>query len=93
LQVWPNPVQGSHLRMAFRPARRFFFTPLHGISVHDVTGRRIRQLYAGEWSAGIYHCEWDLRDEGGRRVPAGTYFLRATHDRATAATAKVTLAP
>ncbi len=93
LQVWPNPVQGSHLRMAFRPARRFFFTPLRGISVHDVTGRRVRQLYAGEWSAGVYHCEWDLRDEGGRRVPAGTYFLRATHDRVTAATAKVTLAP
>jgi hypothetical protein len=93
LRVWPNPARVSPLRMTFRPAGEFLSKPLEGISVHGVTGRRIRQLYPSAWSAGTYHCEWDFRDEAGRQVPAGMYFLRAAHDRATAATAKVTLAP
>jgi len=41
------------------------------VSVFDASGRRVRALGAGV-------STWDLKDEGGRRVPAGVYWLAAS---------------
>lgn len=49
-----------------------------GIAVYDVSGRKIRDIVNGERSPGVYSASWDLRDEGGRRVASGVYFLRLT---------------
>lgn len=43
-------------------------------TVHDVTGRRIRQLASGSRAAGAAVLEWDGRDDAGRQVPAGMYY-------------------
>jgi flagellar hook assembly protein FlgD len=44
--------------------------------VLDVTGRRVRRLASGLQDAGLREVTWDARDEGGRSVSAGVYFVR-----------------
>ncbi len=62
------------LTIAPRPARTLVnFTVTGGVcsrgEVLDALGRVVR--------SGISASTWDLRDDGGRRVPSGIYFLRA----------------
>ena len=67
----PNPSRG---RTAIR-----FYLPEPGpvtLTVHDVTGRRIRMLQSGPRPAGWNEVTWDGADEQGREVVAGTYFYR-----------------
>jgi len=51
------------------------------VRVHDVRGAVIRHLAEGSLEAGVHRLPWDGRDEGGRRVPAGVYFVSATAGR------------
>ncbi|MFN8177259.1 MAG: FlgD immunoglobulin-like domain containing protein [bacterium] len=60
------------------------------LTVLDAAGRRVRTLVNGRHAAGSLEVAWDGRDEGGRRVAAGTYFVRATGAGQIAAT-KVTV--
>jgi len=47
-------------------------------ALFDVRGRRIAVLLSGaRVAAGASEIAWDGRDDGGRRVPAGVYFVRA----------------
>jgi hypothetical protein len=47
------------------------------LSVHDAAGRRMRRWTAGDApAAGENRIVWNGRDEAGRRVAAGVYFLR-----------------
>lgn len=44
--------------------------------VHDVAGRRVRELARGAYPAGARTVMWDGRDTDGMRVPSGVYFAR-----------------
>ena len=44
----------------------------------DVTGRRVRHLVSGEFSAGTHDFAWDGRDDDGRAVKPGAYFMAGT---------------
>jgi hypothetical protein len=46
------------------------------VRVHDVAGRLVRGLHDGPFSAGSHRLAWDGRDDAGRAVAAGTYFVR-----------------
>ena len=46
------------------------------LQVFDVAGRRLRGLVAEPLSAGRHERIWDGRDDQGRRVAPGTYFVR-----------------
>jgi hypothetical protein len=47
------------------------------LAVYDVTGRRLRTLWAGvEAAAGEHRVAWDGRDESGHQVPSGIYWVR-----------------
>ena len=48
------------------------------LSVVDITGRRIRHLVSGVFSAGTHEFTWDGRDDDGRAVRAGAYFVAGT---------------
>jgi len=50
------------------------------LSVFDLMGRRVRVLAAGPMSAGDHDVMWDGRDDGGRSVPSGGYYLRLEAD-------------
>ncbi len=72
LLVYPNPSNGGPVHVLFRvPAER----PV-GLSVFDGTGRRVRSLSQGVFAAGTRSLTWDGRDDAGRAVAAGAYFLR-----------------
>ncbi|MEQ1834743.1 MAG: FlgD immunoglobulin-like domain containing protein, partial [Candidatus Eisenbacteria bacterium] len=46
------------------------------LDVLDASGRRVRALRRGAESAGPHDCLWDGRDDAGRALPAGLYFVR-----------------
>jgi len=46
------------------------------LALYDVVGRRIRLLAEGRSSAGMHTLRWDGRDQAGRGVAAGIYFVR-----------------
>ena len=46
------------------------------LRAYDVSGRLVRELANGRYSAGSHMLSWDLRDLNGRRVSSGVYFLR-----------------
>jgi hypothetical protein len=69
----PNPTPG--------PVSLRFTLPQHAgvsLAIFDLSGRRIRQLAAGTFSAGEHTVSWDLRDEDGRVVAGGLYLARFT---------------
>ncbi len=46
------------------------------LEAFDLAGRLVRHLGVGRFNAGRYSLPWDLRDDGGRRIASGVYFLR-----------------
>ena len=48
----------------------------YSLSIHDLSGRRVRALEPGGRGAGESSTTWDLRDDAGRDVPPGLYFAR-----------------
>ena len=45
------------------------------VAVMDITGRRIRHLVNGTFAAGTHEFTWDGRDDDGRAVRVGAYFV------------------
>jgi Tol biopolymer transport system component len=78
LTVGPNPVRpGDRTDVRFdlpaaAPGR---------VTVYDVTGRPVRVLAAGLLASGPTSIGWDGRDERGRPVAQGVYFVRLETDR------------
>ena len=72
----PNPFVGS-ATLELRLAKA---SPV-SLVVFGVDGRKVRTLASGRWEAGMRSLTWDGRDEGGRRVPAGIYFVQLTTDQ------------
>jgi hypothetical protein len=48
------------------------------VRIYDVSGRLARELHQGPLTAGTHRFRWDGRDQKGRPVAGGVYFLRAT---------------
>ncbi len=67
----PNP---------FNPETEIHFTLAAAgsvrLSVFDVTGRRIAVLSDGVRGEGLHHVTWQGRDDAGRAVPSGSYYVR-----------------
>lgn len=77
-----GPTPGERLRLTVgpNPARASVTIALDGrgdwpVEVLDDSGRRVRTL-AGSAPGGVRFL-WDLRDQSGRRVPSGVYWIRA----------------
>jgi hypothetical protein len=67
----PNPAAGRcALALRLPQAARV------NASVYDAAGRRVRSLSAREWTAGAHSLGWNLRDDAGRTVADGLYFVR-----------------
>ncbi len=69
--VHPNP---------FNPSTKIGFSLAEAervsLRVVNVAGRRVRDLVIdGDFAAGRHEVNWDGKDNGGRSLPSGTYFL------------------
>ena len=50
------------------------------LTVYDVLGRRVRQVWDGSLAAGTHRFTWDGRDEAGKGVAAGVYIYKVEVD-------------
>ena len=70
-QNYPNP---------FNPVTTIAFSLPHvspvRLEIYDVSGRKVRTLAAGHYSAGSHTLQWDGTDDAGRPVPSGVYWCR-----------------
>ena len=71
LSAVPHPV-GEEVRLSFASEKDLTVTA----KVLDASGRLVRTLAAGRLTAGRQTLSWDRRDENGRRVDPGVYFVR-----------------
>jgi hypothetical protein len=67
----PNPFAGS-LRLSFALDRA---GPVD-LRIFGVDGREVARLLQENRGPGAHDVSWDGRDGGGKRVPAGVYFVR-----------------
>jgi hypothetical protein len=68
----PNPARGATtLRLSLPEPGRVT------VDAYDIVGRHVRRLVDGVQPAGMTALTWDLTNAEGRRLPAGTYFVRA----------------
>jgi hypothetical protein len=78
LDIRPNPFDGR-ASISFtldRPGRA-------AVDVFDAAGRRVTKLLDGERDAGAHVLSWSGRDDAGRRVASGVYFVRLRADGQT----------
>jgi len=73
LRSYPNP---------FNPQATIRFSlerdGVATLRAFDVQGRLVRTIFDGFVAAGSREVRWDGRDDSGRELPSGTYFLRLT---------------
>jgi len=67
----PNPFNPS-TRIRFEIAKEAHVR----INIYDVTGRRVRQLENARMGPGGYERVWNGRDDDGRSLPSGAYYVR-----------------
>jgi flagellar hook assembly protein FlgD len=48
------------------------------LAIFDVHGRLVRQMDSGSKTAGVHETRWDGRDNRGRPVASGVYYVRLT---------------
>ncbi|MCK4328814.1 T9SS type A sorting domain-containing protein [candidate division WOR-3 bacterium] len=46
------------------------------LSIYNINGRKIRTLFNGVKNSGAYSVIWDGRDDTGKKVSSGAYFVR-----------------
>jgi flagellar hook assembly protein FlgD len=59
--------------------------------VYDVSGRLVRRIDSGVYPAGHRVATWDGRDEHGRDVAPGIYFVQAKGDLGYRRTMKISV--
>ncbi len=78
LAAWPLPYRGGKLMISFLTAGGLGGAAAPGeVALFDLQGRRVRTLARGLYGSGFETADWDGRDEAGRPVASGIYFLKA----------------
>jgi len=85
---YPNPFNPG-TTIEFTLADRSVVT----LGIHDLQGRRLATLVAGELPAGEHRIAWLARDDDGRRLGAGTYLVRLETQGGVRLVRKVVLLP
>lgn len=82
----PNPFNAS-TRISFELPSESTVS----IDVYDISGRRVRSLAEGDYSAGIHSKTWDGRTDNGAELPTGIYFYRLSTDSGFSQTRRMVL--
>jgi hypothetical protein len=74
--LWANPNPFAALtRLSFNVSPHSATGPVH-LTLVDASGRVVRDLIHRSLTPGLQQASWDGRDDNGRPVPAGMYFVR-----------------
>jgi hypothetical protein len=68
--VYPNPFNpmiNLHFQLYDNEAME--------ISVYDIQGKKVRSLYSGWMDRGTHSITWDGKEDAGKMVPSGLYFI------------------
>jgi hypothetical protein len=76
VELLPNAPNPFFPRTQIRYESRGVLEGPIGITIHDVTGRRVRDLGLVPATAGVHRVGWDGRDDSGRELPSGIYLVR-----------------
>jgi hypothetical protein len=87
LRVRPNPSRRGNTEFLYAVTSAQSVT----LQVCDVSGRILRRLVVGSPSQRVGSVAWDGRDDQGRDVAAGTYFVRLVSGRDQEITKRFTL--
>jgi hypothetical protein len=68
---WPNPARSQARFTLSLPQDEWV-----RVEAFDVGGRMVRTLAYGQYSGGTFDLSWNLRDEEGQPLRAGTYLVR-----------------
>ena len=71
---YPNPVKDNLMIDCYASGN------LKKLAVYDMLGRMVRTLEPVKISHGLYRAEWDTKDNTGRKVRTGHYFIRGVMD-------------
>ncbi len=71
IAAWPNPARHAETIALALPLDAWA-----EVTVHDASGRFLRKVAGGAYSAGSHVVRWDGRDQDGRSLSNGIYFLR-----------------
>ena len=75
LSAWPNPFN-PQVNIAFEMDE----TQAVRLDVFDARGRRLVNLLDCVLEAGPAEITWNAKDDSGRKLPSGVYFVRLTSD-------------
>jgi len=75
----PNPFR-DRMRIDFHLPRE---APIR-LEVFDTSGRRVRTVVSGRYSAGRHDASWDGTNDKGHALPTGAYLMRLRSDELTA---------
>jgi len=86
LGAHPNPARGGAIEVLFRVPYDFVAVAL---GIYDASGRHVKALASGTRSAGVGVARWDGRDDRGRAVAPGIYFVRFSSAPGLVATERI----
>lgn len=82
-EVFPNPITLSSAGRGFPAASFRLYQPSSGaaaLSIYDIKGRKIRIFEMSDLQSGEHVRSLDLKDQNGKRLPAGIYLYRYSSD-------------
>jgi hypothetical protein len=71
--AWPNPSTG-----VVRLSATVTLPGDYSLIVYDAAGRLVSNVFRGRLESGPQFWTWNRRSPSGRRIPAGTFFVRLT---------------
>lgn len=78
LAAGPLPYRGGRMQITFSTGGGLGGGPgTAEVALFDLQGRLVRTLASGSYPAGVRTVEWNGRDDGGRPVGSGVYFLQS----------------
>lgn len=69
--LWPNPSTGT-----VQVSAAVTQPGSYSLTVYDATGRLVSSVFRGRLEPGPQFWTWDRTSPSGRRIPAGTFFVR-----------------
>ncbi len=76
LKAYPNPAT-ENINIQFKMLKQ---AENARISIYNLQGQKVNDLYNGKLPQGEHHMEWKLNNQNSRKVPSGVYLMKLEAD-------------